>query len=169
MRLFVPLTRDEFDCLLRLARAERRRPQDQAAVLLSRVLGPGPAAARHMGTDEVTRLGPTSKAMCAQPDHPRACPAAGVDGTPDFDIAPSSGLDARERSSSSTARAGEDARCVAVEIASILLQAAVVRGRGDASDDLRLASVGGDTEGEMDTHAEPAKTTGATKPWRATK
>jgi hypothetical protein len=38
MRLFVPLTRDEFDRLLELARAERRRPQDQAALILARTL-----------------------------------------------------------------------------------------------------------------------------------
>ena len=38
MRLFVPLTARDLDTLLALARAERRRPQDQAAVLLSRVL-----------------------------------------------------------------------------------------------------------------------------------
>lgn len=38
MRLFVPLTRPEFDALLSLARAERRRPQDQAAILLARTL-----------------------------------------------------------------------------------------------------------------------------------
>lgn len=34
MRLFVPLTRQEFDALREMARVERRRPQDQAAVLL---------------------------------------------------------------------------------------------------------------------------------------
>jgi hypothetical protein len=38
MRLFVPLTRDELDRLRELARAQRRRPQDQAAVLLTRAL-----------------------------------------------------------------------------------------------------------------------------------
>jgi len=38
MRLFVPIARDEFDVLLALARAERRRPQQQAALLLSRAL-----------------------------------------------------------------------------------------------------------------------------------
>ena len=38
MRLFVPLTRDEFDRLSALAQAERRRPQDQAAVLLAQSL-----------------------------------------------------------------------------------------------------------------------------------
>lgn len=39
MRLFVPLDPDEFDRLRALARAERRRPQEQAAVLLTRALG----------------------------------------------------------------------------------------------------------------------------------
>ncbi len=38
MRLFVPLNRDDFDRLSALAQAERRRPQDQAAILLSRSL-----------------------------------------------------------------------------------------------------------------------------------
>ena len=38
MRLFVPLTRDEFDRLLQLARNERRRPQEQAAILITRTL-----------------------------------------------------------------------------------------------------------------------------------
>jgi hypothetical protein len=40
MRLFVPLTRDEFDRLLARARAERRRPQDEAALLIVRSLDP---------------------------------------------------------------------------------------------------------------------------------
>lgn len=45
MRLFVPLTRDEFDRLRHLARTERRRPQEQAAVLLTRALdAPTPAS-----------------------------------------------------------------------------------------------------------------------------
>ncbi len=38
MRLFVPLTRDEFDRLREMARAERRRPQEQAAVILTSAL-----------------------------------------------------------------------------------------------------------------------------------
>ena len=38
MRLFVSLTSDEFECLKALAQTERRRPQDQAAVLLSRAI-----------------------------------------------------------------------------------------------------------------------------------
>lgn len=38
MRIYVPLTREEFDHLDRLATAQRRRPQDQAAVLLARAL-----------------------------------------------------------------------------------------------------------------------------------
>lgn len=38
MKLYVPLRRDEFDRLAELARAERRRPQDQAAVLLEKAL-----------------------------------------------------------------------------------------------------------------------------------
>ncbi len=38
MRLFVPLTRDELDALRRLAEAERRQPQDQAAALIARGL-----------------------------------------------------------------------------------------------------------------------------------
>ena len=35
MRLYVPLDRSTYEALERLAAAERRRPQDQAAVLLS--------------------------------------------------------------------------------------------------------------------------------------
>jgi len=38
MRLFVPLTGNEFDRLLQLARDERRRPQEQAAILIARTL-----------------------------------------------------------------------------------------------------------------------------------
>jgi hypothetical protein len=38
MRLYVPLNRQEYEALERLAYAERRRPQDQAAVLLSQTL-----------------------------------------------------------------------------------------------------------------------------------
>jgi hypothetical protein len=38
MRLYVPLDWQEFDVLQRLAYAERRRPQDQAAVILARAL-----------------------------------------------------------------------------------------------------------------------------------
>ena len=45
MRLFVPLTKTEFDALNELARIERRRPQDQAAAMLARVLADEPAAA----------------------------------------------------------------------------------------------------------------------------
>ena len=43
MRLYVPLSRAEFDQLLERARAERRRPQDQAAVLLAAALGVAPS------------------------------------------------------------------------------------------------------------------------------
>jgi hypothetical protein len=38
MRLFVPLTKAEFDALRELALNERRRPQDQAAVILAQSL-----------------------------------------------------------------------------------------------------------------------------------
>ena len=38
MRLYVPLNRQEYEALERLAYAERRRPQDQAAVLLAQTL-----------------------------------------------------------------------------------------------------------------------------------
>lgn len=51
MRLFVPLTMREFDALAEIARAERRRPQEQAAAMLSPLLArseatthPAPAA-----------------------------------------------------------------------------------------------------------------------------
>ncbi len=38
MKLYVPLTTEEVDRLCELARSERRRPQDQAALLLSHAL-----------------------------------------------------------------------------------------------------------------------------------
>jgi hypothetical protein len=38
MRIYVPLRRQEFERLVSLAHDERRRPQDQAAFLLSRAL-----------------------------------------------------------------------------------------------------------------------------------
>jgi hypothetical protein len=44
MRLFVPLTKTEFDALRELARIERRRPQDQAAAMLAKVLADDPPA-----------------------------------------------------------------------------------------------------------------------------
>ncbi len=46
MRLFVPLTKTEFDTLKELARTERRRPQDQAAAMLARVLADEPDEAQ---------------------------------------------------------------------------------------------------------------------------
>jgi hypothetical protein len=45
MRLYVPLNRQEFEALERLAHAERRRPQDQAAVLLAQTLSTNPPRA----------------------------------------------------------------------------------------------------------------------------
>jgi hypothetical protein len=42
MRLYVPLNRQEYEALERLAYAERRRPQDQAAVLLAQTLAVDP-------------------------------------------------------------------------------------------------------------------------------
>jgi hypothetical protein len=47
VRLFVPLTKMEFDALRELARAERRRPQDQAAVLTAWTLADTPGTAAH--------------------------------------------------------------------------------------------------------------------------
>lgn len=38
MRLFVPLSKPEIDALVELAHARRRRPQDQAAVLIGKAL-----------------------------------------------------------------------------------------------------------------------------------
>ena len=38
MRLFIPITRDDFEQLQEITSTERRRPQDQAAILLSRAL-----------------------------------------------------------------------------------------------------------------------------------
>ena len=42
MKLFVPLTRTEFDKLHDLAQLERRRPQDQAALILAHALADYP-------------------------------------------------------------------------------------------------------------------------------
>ena len=44
MRLSISLTREEFDHLVERARAERRRPRDQAAYLLATALGTGSPA-----------------------------------------------------------------------------------------------------------------------------
>jgi hypothetical protein len=38
MRLYVPLTRDEFDLLRNIARDEKRRPQDQAAAIIAQAV-----------------------------------------------------------------------------------------------------------------------------------
>jgi hypothetical protein len=43
MRLFVPLSHQEFEALQQLAYDERRRPQDQAAVLVAQALAVGSA------------------------------------------------------------------------------------------------------------------------------
>ena len=39
MWLYVPLRKSEYERLLELARSERRRPQDQAALLIEQALG----------------------------------------------------------------------------------------------------------------------------------
>ncbi len=41
MRLFIPLTRSEFDALRQIALTERRSPQDQAAAMLAPMLVDG--------------------------------------------------------------------------------------------------------------------------------
>jgi hypothetical protein len=56
MRLYVSLRREEFDWLTTLARAERRRPQDQAAVLIERAL-----ANRHAYSGVTTTLASTPR------------------------------------------------------------------------------------------------------------
>jgi len=38
MRLYIPLRHEEYEALERVAHAERRRPRDQAAVILAQVL-----------------------------------------------------------------------------------------------------------------------------------
>ena len=38
MRLYVPLSKPEIDALVELAHAQRRRPQEQAAVLIGKAL-----------------------------------------------------------------------------------------------------------------------------------
>jgi hypothetical protein len=53
MRLYVPLSRDELGVLEDIARRERRRPQDQAAVLLVGALAsPRPIEERRSVTTE---------------------------------------------------------------------------------------------------------------------
>lgn len=63
MRLFVPLTREEFGALLRLARAERRRPQDQVAVLLSRALGAEPVRAHRLAPQRPPTSNPANASI----------------------------------------------------------------------------------------------------------
>ena len=46
MRLFVPLTKTEFDALRDLAHSERRRPQEQAAALIATALAIDPPTPR---------------------------------------------------------------------------------------------------------------------------
>jgi hypothetical protein len=60
MRLFVPLTKTEFDALRDLARIERRRPQDQAAALLAKVLA-DELPAPHSNPDARTEHTPRSE------------------------------------------------------------------------------------------------------------
>ena len=58
MRLFVPLTKTEFDALRDLARIERRRPQDQAAAMLAKVLAdelPAPRSNQDAPTQHTPR------------------------------------------------------------------------------------------------------------------
>ena len=43
MRLYIPLRREEYEALERVAYAQRRRPRDQAAVILAQVLADEPA------------------------------------------------------------------------------------------------------------------------------
>jgi hypothetical protein len=56
MRMFVPLTVAELERLRRLARAERRRPQDQAAHLLGQVLANTPMPDDRTEPGELRRL-----------------------------------------------------------------------------------------------------------------
>lgn len=61
MRLFVPLTKTEFDTLKELAHTERRRPQDQAAAMLARVLADEPDKAQfspNVTVDDTPRYAP---------------------------------------------------------------------------------------------------------------
>jgi hypothetical protein len=46
MRLYVPLSRQEYEALERLAYTERRRPQDQAAAMLAQTLAASLPAAQ---------------------------------------------------------------------------------------------------------------------------
>ncbi len=55
MKLIVPLRRDEFARLAKLARTERRQPQEQAAFLLSRALAACPAGSDQCGHEAAPR------------------------------------------------------------------------------------------------------------------
>jgi hypothetical protein len=71
MRLYVPLTRTEYDQLRDLALIERRRPQDQAAMLLARALADEPA---RPATDRAPTPSIAETRSCAptETDHVRA-------------------------------------------------------------------------------------------------
>lgn len=68
MRLYVPLNRQEYEALERMAFAERRRPQDQAATMLAQALAREPVgspsnrdrqtdlSAKEVGTPEGDRV-----------------------------------------------------------------------------------------------------------------
>ncbi len=58
MRLFVPLTKTEFDALREIARTERRRPQDQAAAIIAQSLeiDPQQDASKHDARTEPVML-----------------------------------------------------------------------------------------------------------------
>jgi hypothetical protein len=68
-RLFVPLTTEELERLGELARAERRRPQDQAALILARTLAtadPRRDATAGDAGDRVPRRRPPALAEAAR-------------------------------------------------------------------------------------------------------
>ena len=61
MRLYIPLRREEYEALERAAYAERRRPRDQAAVILAQALADEPAP---LATDQAPGLVTDATASC---------------------------------------------------------------------------------------------------------
>ena len=70
MRLYVPITRLEYEALERLAYAERRRPQDQAAVLLARTLSNDSA---HLPVEQTPAPVPKATTSRGRRETERAC------------------------------------------------------------------------------------------------
>ena len=61
MRLYIPLRREEYEVLERVAHAERRRPQDQAAVILAQALANQPRSADAPAPAPATEAAPSCR------------------------------------------------------------------------------------------------------------